>query len=192
MTMQKQTLRPPSHAPAPPGFRLERWQRHALYACIAALTASGLLWLGAHYFMRPVTEFGESVSPFEPWAMKLHGAAAMALPFLLGTMLNSHIRRALRAARNTASGWTMVAALALLVASGYCLYYVAGETTRPVWSLTHWIVGIGFATGLPLHIALGRKATTSQKSERTITEANAGTGSDTLKHSRANGARLDE
>jgi hypothetical protein len=154
--MQKHTLRHPSHATPQLGLRLERWQRRALYLTVILLTASGLLWLGAHYFLRPVTEFGESVSPAEPWAMKLHGAATMALLFLLGSLLNGHIRRALRIRRNLTSGWAMVAALAVLVATGYGLYYLAGEHSRPLWSLAHWIIGIGFACGLPLHIAIGR------------------------------------
>jgi hypothetical protein len=160
MTIQKQLLRHPSHAATPPGFRLERWQRRALYVSIVLLTASGLLWLAAHFFLRPVTEFGESISPLEPWAMKLHGAGTMALLFMLGTMLNSHIRRALRSSSsssssNTTSGWAIIAALLLLTATGYGLYYLAGENSRTIWSWSHWVIGIAFACGLPLHIALG-------------------------------------
>lgn len=154
--MQKHTLRHPSHAMPASSLRLERWQRRALYLTVALLTASGLLWLGAHYFLRPVTEFGESISPFEPWSMKLHGLAAMALLFLLGSLLNGHIRRALRARRNLASGWAMIGSLAVLVATGYGLYYIAGESSRPLWSLAHWVTGIGFAFGFPLHVAVGR------------------------------------
>lgn len=135
---------------------MERWQRRSVYLTMALLTLSGLAWLVAHFFLRPVTEFGESVSPFEPWSMKLHGGAAMALLFLLGSMLNNHIRRGLRARRNRRSGWSMVALTALLVLTGYGLYYLAGEVSRTAWSWVHWVIGVVFAAGLPLHVWWGR------------------------------------
>ena len=136
---------------------MERWQRRAVYLTIVLLTLSGLLWLAAHFFLRPVTEFGESVSPLEPWSMKLHGAVAMVMLFLLGSLLNNHIRRGLRARRNRSSGWSMMVMTALLVLTGYGLYYVAGEVSRPLWSWVHWIIGIGFVAALPVHVWWGRK-----------------------------------
>ena len=138
-------------------LRLERWQRQAIYASVGALAVSGLLWLGAHFLWRPVSQFGEGVSPLEPWSMKLHGAATLLFLFLVGTMLNTHIRRALRGRRNRISGWVVIGLIALLTFSGYGLYYLAGENARPIWSNLHWIVGLGFAAGLVLHIMLGRR-----------------------------------
>ena len=141
----------------PAGLRLERWQRRAIYATVGVLSLSGLVWIAAHFFFRPVTQFGESISPLEPWSMKLHGAAAMGLFFLVGSILNGHIRRALRTGRNRVSGWLMVGLVALLTVTGYGLYYLAGETARPVWSLLHWIPGCALAGGLALHIFTGRR-----------------------------------
>jgi Ni,Fe-hydrogenase I cytochrome b subunit len=140
------------------GFRLERWQRRGIYASGALLLLSGLAWLVARYFMRPVSEFGETVHPLEPWAMKLHGAAAMAFLFLVGSLVQLHIRRALRAGHNLVTGWAMIGTLLLLVLSGYGLYYVAGETDRPVWSALHWVVGLGTGVLLVLHIVVGRRS----------------------------------
>ena len=154
--MLKPTLHHPSRSSGV-SLRLERWQRRALYASVAALAASGLLWLAAHFWWRPVTQFGEGVSPLEPWSMKLHGAATLLFLFLLGTMLNTHIRRALRGRRNLMSGWVVIGLISLLTLSGYGLYYLAGESARPIWSNLHWLVGIGFAAGLVLHIMLGRR-----------------------------------
>src|ERR1035438_4958026 len=81
-------------------LRPERWQRWSIYCVSAWLVATGVLWLLAHYLMRPVTEFGESVHPLEPWSMKLHGAGAMFALFFIGSLANSHIRRAVKARRN--------------------------------------------------------------------------------------------
>lgn len=156
--MLKPSLHRPSRSIPAVSLRLERWQRRALYASVTVLATSGLLWLAAHFWWRPVTQFGEGVSPLEPWSMKLHGAATLLFLFLLGTMLNTHIRRALRGRRNLMSGWVVIALISLLTLSGYGLYYLAGESARPIWSNLHWLIGIGFAAGLILHIVLGRRA----------------------------------
>jgi hypothetical protein len=139
-------------------FRLERWHRLCVYASAAVLLLSGAAWLVARYFMRPVSQFGETIHPLEPWAMKLHGAAAMVALFFVGSLLNLHIRRAIKAGRNLLTGWAMVATLLFLAVTGYGLYYVAGEADRPVWSLLHWAVGLGVALLFWLHIAVGRRS----------------------------------
>lgn len=147
----------PAPARAPIYLRLERWHRWSVYASGAALMLSGVVWLLAHYLMRPVSEFGETVHPLEPWAIKLHGGAAMAMLFYLGSLMPVHIRRALRAGRHLLSGWSMIVTMALLIVTGFGLYYVAGESDRPAWSALHW--GPGLALGLlsVLHVALGRR-----------------------------------
>lgn len=139
-------------------LRLERWHRRCIYASGAALLLSGLAWLLAHYLLRTPGEFGETVHPLEPWAMKLHGASAMVALFFLGSLMNGHVRRALKAGRNLASGWSMMITLLLLSASGYGLYYIAGESDRPLWSLLHWLAGIGLGLLSVLHVVLGRRA----------------------------------
>jgi MFS family permease len=140
-------------------LRPERWQRRCAYCVSAWLVATGVLWLLAHYLMRPVAEFGESVHPLEPWSMKLHGAGAMFALFIIGSLLNNHIRRALRARRNLLSGWSMISALVALTISGYALYYIASEQSRPFWSAAHWIAGLVFPLTLIVHIALAERRT---------------------------------
>lgn len=139
-------------------FKLERWQRRCVYGAGLALLASGAAWLIARYFMRPVSQFGETIHPLEPWAMKLHGAAAMVALFFVGSLLNLHIRRALKAGRNLLTGWAMIATLLFLVVTGYGLYYLAGEADRPLWSLLHWAVGLGAALLFVLHVVIGRRS----------------------------------
>jgi hypothetical protein len=141
-----------------PGFRLERWHRRSVYATGVALLLTGVAWLVLRYFMRPVGEFGETVNPFEPWAMKLHGAAAMAALFFVGSMLHLHIRRAVKSRRNLVTGWTMVGTLAFLMLTGYGLYYLAGDADRPLWSLLHWAVGLAAVVLFVLHIVVGRRS----------------------------------
>jgi hypothetical protein len=137
-------------------LRMERWQRRAVYAVLIMLAGSGMVWLLAHYLLRSQGEFGETVHPLEPWSMKLHGAAAMAALFFIGSMINSHIRRAQRAGRNLVAGWVLIAALAALTVTGYGLWYIAGEDSRGIWSMAHWLVGLAFPVLLVWHIAHGR------------------------------------
>lgn len=155
-------MRHHKHHPADPkrhvNLRMERWHRRCVYAVCALLAATGILWLAAHYWMRTPGEFGETVHPLEPWSMKIHGAAAMALLFFTGSLLNSHIRRAVKSGRNLSSGWSMIAAFSTLTVSGYALYYVASETSRPTWSLIHWLIGLALPALVALHVILGRKS----------------------------------
>lgn len=147
-------------------LRLERWHRFCIYAAAAELAITGIAWLIFHFFLRPVGEFGESVHPLEPWMMKLHGAGVMVTLFFLGSLMNSHIRRALKAGRNLWSGWAMIVSLSALIVSGYALYYVAGETDRPAWSVFHWGLGLAFLLLFVLHIVLGRMTNPHRHSTR--------------------------
>ncbi len=160
MRFRKRSLHRPSSPHHLVDLRPERWQRRCVYAVSAWLLATGVLWLLAHYLMRTVAEFGESVHPLEPWSMKLHGAGAMFALFFIGSLVNNHIRRALKARRNLLSGWSMIAVLAALTLSGYALYYLASEQSRPIWSAAHWIIGLVFPLTLIVHIALAERRIT--------------------------------
>lgn len=139
-------------------LRLERWHRRAIYLSSAMLLLSGAAWLLLHYFLRVAGEFGELPHPLEPWSMKLHGAAAMLLLFFLGSLLNTHIRRAIKSDRNLLTGWGMIGMMSALIATGYALYYVAGDSDRPLWSASHWIIGLAGSVLFLLHIVIGRRS----------------------------------
>lgn len=158
MRQRKNGLYRSSYPSSQGSLRLERWHRRAIYGICAWLVATGLSWLAAHYFLRPVGEFGMGIHPLEPWSMKLHGAGAMAILFFIGSLMNTHIRRALKARRNLYSGWAMIGMLTALTVSGYGLYYLAGEQDRPAWSAVHWVLGLAFPILLVLHIVLGRRS----------------------------------
>jgi hypothetical protein len=139
-----------------PNLRLECWHRRGVYLTLLLLVASGGAWLVARYFLRPVGQFGEAIHPLEPWAMRLHGAGAMAMLFFLGSLMNSHIRRALKSNRNRISGWLMLLVMATLTVTGFGLYYLAREENRAVWSVVHWVAGLGVAGLTVAHVRIGR------------------------------------
>ena len=128
--------------------------RHALYAIVAALIASGVGWLAAHY--APNVDDLRRLA-IEASMLKLHGAAAFAILIAFGAMLAHHARRGWLAARNRGSGGSIVAVLAALIVTGYALYYLVDDTTRLPVSLAHWLVGVAVVPMLIAHVAIGRR-----------------------------------
>jgi hypothetical protein len=89
--------------------------------------------------------------------MKIHGAGAMAILVLIGTLLSGHIKSAWRAGRNRVNGVFLLSVFGILTVSGYLLYYAGGEELR-AW--TSWIhLGVGFSIPflIVLHLALGKR-----------------------------------
>jgi hypothetical protein len=130
-------LRPPRQA-----FRVGSRRRRAIYAVFALLLLSGVAWLLARWLM----DEPEAQAPWLAYSMKLHGAAAWAATFLLGTLWSSHIRHAWVRRRNRLAGGLFAAGVFALIVSGYALYYINGELARGLAEWLHWIVGtaLGF------------------------------------------------
>jgi hypothetical protein len=136
-------------------LRLRTPARVALAATIAALVASGIGWLGAHYAPNVDDLLRLAI---EAWMLKLHGAAAFAMLFAVGAMSAHHVRRGWLLARNRGSGIVVIAIVAILIATGYALYYVVTDATRPSISIVHWIAGLALAPILIVHLTIGRRA----------------------------------
>jgi cation transport ATPase len=140
--------------PRPDSIRLKRLQRYFLYAVLALLFLSGVTWVYWNYL-------GVSTGDFEisakAWAMKIHGAAAMAILVLIGMLLSVHVRFAWRAHRNRANGSVFLSAFAVLTITGYGLYYAGGERLRAWTSWIHLAVGLALPVLLLIHIFLGRR-----------------------------------
>ncbi|MBI2384173.1 MAG: hypothetical protein HYV18_08900 [Gammaproteobacteria bacterium] len=141
---------------------MPRWQARLAYASLALLLGSGALWLAFHYGLRVQTEFGPQPHPLEYQWLRLHGAAAMLSLIAFGSLLPTHIATAWSARRNVRSGLCMVGACALLIATGYLLYYFADEGSRPWIGALHW--GAGLAA--PLLTAVHRRAGQTGRRQR--------------------------
>src|SRR2546423_6877928 len=77
------------------------------------------------------------------WAMKIPGAAAMAILVLVGMLLTGHVRLAWRARRNRGNGSLFLGGFGILTVTGYGLYYAGGESLR---AGTSWVpLAVGFA-----------------------------------------------
>ena len=140
--------------PRPDPIRLKRLQRCFLYAVLALVFLSGAAWAYWNYIALSLGDFETSA---KAWAMKIHGAAAMAILVLIGMLLTGHVRFAWRAGRNRANGSVFVGAFGVLAVTGYGLYYAGGERLRVWTSWIHLAVGLILPVLLLLHILLGRK-----------------------------------
>jgi len=128
-------------------LRVSRKRRFALYGVAGGLWLSGVLWLVFHYFLARKTSFGTAQHPLEHWWLSLHGLFAFAALWMFGLMWGVHIVGGWESSRRRVTGSVLFAALALLVASGYLIYYPPSEDALPVIALLHW--GIGLAAILP-------------------------------------------
>jgi len=135
--------------------RLAAWQRHWIVGTGVALLATGLGWLLVRYTVGG----GSGALPHasEAWLLRLHGLAAFAALFGLGTLAAHHIPHGWRlGARHRHSGQRRTGLVlctlgALLAATGYALYYFAPEPVRPALGWVHAGLGVAMAGLLLAH-----------------------------------------
>lgn len=137
--------------------RHERWT----YGVLAAVYFTGVAWLVLRYGVRDDgLESGWSIA--RVWALRAHGAAAMATLVAVGTLLAVHVPGGWRLRSNLRSGIGMLAVMALLVLTGWLLYYASGETLRAWSSWVHIAIGAAAPLGLVWHLAYRRRAKTAK------------------------------
>jgi hypothetical protein len=135
-------------------LRLPWWLGRLHEHPAAVVGARVLVWVG--YNNTRGAAPGELPHPLEVWSMRIHGAAAFAGLFALGMLAAAHVpagwrvtrtahRRADRASQRH-TGAALLSLAALLVVTGYLLYYFAPEDWRPAMGWVH--AGAGIAMGL--------------------------------------------
>ena len=128
-----------------------------VYSVTLLVYLTGVAWAWLHYLAH---EPEDLVHPAEPWMLKLHGAGAMLILVILGTLLPGHIRFAWHARRNRPNGIALAAFLVFLVLTGYGLYYLGDERLRSWTSWSHLAVGVALPAMIILHIWSGRRSGT--------------------------------
>ncbi len=150
----------------PDSIRLKRLQRYFLYTVLALLFWSGVAWACWNYLVALPSDFAIGA---KTWALKIHGAAAMAILVLIGMLLTGHVRFAWRARRNRGNGSLFLTTFAVLSVTGYGLYYAGGESLRAWTSWIHLGVGVALPLLLIIHIWLGKRTRAGLPSQRTAT-----------------------
>lgn len=129
-----------------------------LYTVTLALFATGAAWAWLYHFAKVEGEVGLEIHPAEPWMLKAHGAAAMGILVLLGTLLPIHVQRGWQARRNRKNGGGLLTAFGILTLTGYGLYYAGGEKLRAWTSLIHLWLGLALPIIIALHVWLGHRS----------------------------------
>lgn len=143
-----------AHLHRGPGYRvpMPAALRRATYVIFAALWVTGSFWLILHLGFARQTDFGPEPNPWEPTVLRIHGWIAVATVFLLGWLSAQHIGDRWSSPRNRVSGLLLVGAAALLVLTGYALYYTTDRLhdsagviheilggAAILVALTHWL-----------------------------------------------------
>jgi hypothetical protein len=134
-----------------PRLYLSRRGKLMVYAVFAAAWSSGVLWLIVHYFLQRHGEFGDEVHPLEHPLLLLHGASAFMALWLGGWLWSAHVRPWWSSRKRRSSGVVLIAIGAVLIVTGYLLYYAGGDALRHWVGIVHWCLGLALAVPLLVH-----------------------------------------
>jgi hypothetical protein len=123
--------------------RLARWQIMLLTISGALLWLSGAAWLLIHYYGQVQSEFGPETNPLEPWFLRVHGLVLIPALLGFGGLFVAHMPKGWKNRYQRTIGIALTTAFAVLILSGYMLYYVGDEALRDWTSIIHWALGLG-------------------------------------------------
>ena len=105
---------------------MKPWEIRLSHISTLLVSVSGLAYFWMKYAMQTDDPFSIVNHPWQPAMLSLHLMAAPVLVFVIGLMVQSHIQKKLRSgsASNRGSGLLSMAALPLMIVSGYMLQIV--------------------------------------------------------------------
>ena len=147
------------HRPLPSidAIRLSASHRWFTYLATAWLVATGMAWLALDFVSRGRADLVGPHPLLHP-LLATHGAIALVALMAYGGVVVAHVPRAWAIKRNRWTGCLIAAVLAILIVTGWLLYYAGSEGVHEIASVCHWIVGLSVALVLPLHVVMGRRA----------------------------------
>jgi hypothetical protein len=123
-----------------PPRAMSRALRRTVVGTFAVLWASGSLWLVLHHLFPQQTAFGPAPNAWEAQLLRLHGWVAVAAVFLLGWLGGGHIIERWARPGQRLSGYVLCGAAAVLVLTGYALYYTT-DRVHDGAALAHEVLG---------------------------------------------------
>ncbi|MBI3870964.1 MAG: hypothetical protein HY299_20730 [Verrucomicrobia bacterium] len=139
-------------------FKIRSPYRLPLYVTLGLLWATGAVWWGIALSSSGEAAPNATLShEIQRWMLRSHGAGAMAALLALGAIIPIHIVRAWKAGKNRGSGLIIAAALGLLIATGYGLYYHPSVEGRGAMEWAHEALGLPLPLILLAHIWRGRR-----------------------------------
>lgn len=139
------------------GIQLSPRHKRWFYSVTTILFLSGAAWVLFGWLAEHSAARADLLQSLKSWMLKLHGAAAMAFLVALGILIPTHLKRAWQARRNRVNGAFFVTVVALLILTGFGLYYFGDERWRSGASWLHRVLGFAAPALLALHIWLGRR-----------------------------------
>ena len=132
--------------------------RWTLNAVSVGLWVSGCVWLVLHLWFQTPTEFGAGPHDWEPPLLLIHGLLAVPALYLFGWISARHALDGWRMARRRPSGALVFVTLAVLVLSGFALYFLSGDGVRAFAAVVHEAIGVAAIAAALLHWRRGPAA----------------------------------
>ena len=136
--------------------RMPRGQRLGVYLTVGALWLSGCLWLGLDQFFAKRGPFGVTPHPWEAPLLLLHGVAAILSMYLFGWITARHVLRWWPGHLRRLSGGALAAFLAVLIVSGFALFFLIDDESQHIAAAIHEVLGLGVTVFAIQHWFFGR------------------------------------
>jgi hypothetical protein len=123
--------------------RMSTRQRVVVYCVLGGVWLSGCGWLYLDQYCSRREAFGITPHPWEGPTLLLHGVIAIASMYVLGWLTARHITPWWRTRQRRLSGATLSAVLALLVLSGFALFFLSDDAWQRACAVAHDVLGLG-------------------------------------------------
>jgi hypothetical protein len=143
--------------------KLARWQIWLLTISGTVLWLSGAAWLLLHYYGQIEGEFGPETNPLEPWLLRLHGLVLIPALLGFGGLFVVHMPKGWKNRYQRNLGVALTALTAMLILTGYLLYYVGDDAVRSWSSIIHWAIGLAAPIIFIWHYLGGHKPRIARK-----------------------------
>ncbi len=122
--------------------RMPSRQRAAIYLVLGGLWLSGCLWLVLDQFFARPGQFGPMPHPWQPAILLVHGIVAIFGMYLLGWVTARHVLKWWPGRLRRLSGATLATFLALLVVTGFALFFVSDDRWQRAAATFHDVLGL--------------------------------------------------
>jgi len=139
-------------------MRLPTLLRRMFYAVLIGSWLTGTIFFVLSRFVEIEGEFGPEKHPWQSPVLAAHGAFAFLMLLAIGSLWLNHVPVGWRSRRSRRLGITLIVATALMVVSGWVLYYAASEALRPWIGNVHFALGLLLPATVAVHIVVGRQA----------------------------------
>jgi hypothetical protein len=138
-------------------MRMPRRHRVAVYVIVGVLWLSGCGWLYLDQFLELRGPFGAVPHPWQAPLLLIHGVAGVISLYLFGWIGARHILHWWIVGLRRLSGGSLAALFALLVVSGFALFFLSDDAWQHRTVLIHDSIGLAITLFAMQHWFLGRR-----------------------------------